>query len=153
MTPPRSKNFKKILVTGVGTHLAHTGLKSKSTYNFLKGVKLMSESKSKQEVYQAELEKLNGLFEGIDENKKQLAGGLIQDAAFLTAENYMLREILSKTGAVKVHPDYPEIQRPVEAARQYRQNVNAYAVLIKALDRILSSNSIEEEDDELASYE
>jgi hypothetical protein len=53
---------------------------------------------------------------------------------------------------VKVHPSHPEIQKPIEAARQYLKNVNSYAVVIKTLNGVLNRNMIEEED-ELGEFE
>ncbi|WP_201763640.1 hypothetical protein [Chengkuizengella marina] len=59
----------------------------------------------------------------------------------------ILKEVLLKTGMVKVHPERPELQKPVEAAKQYRQNINSYAVAIKTLSGVLQKNIVEEDDD------
>jgi regulator of replication initiation timing len=108
---------------------------------------------SKQTVYQQELEKLNEIFKDIEESNRKLVEGLIEDAAFLKAENYELKEILNKTGMIKVHPEYPDLQKPTEAAKQYLKNINCYAVVIKALNSVLNKNVVEEDDDELSDYE
>lgn len=107
---------------------------------------------SKTDVFQKELDKLTEIFQDVEEPKRKLVEGLIEDAAFLKAENHDLRQSLSVTGMVKVHPQHPEIQKPVEAARQYLKNVNSYAVVIKTLNGILNKSAIEE-DDELSEFE
>jgi len=107
---------------------------------------------TKNQVYEAELIKLNEIFKEVEESKRILVEGLIEDAAFLKAENYALKQILKDTGMVKIHPQYREIQKPIEAARQYLKNVNSYAVVIKALNSVLSKNIIEN-DDELEEFE
>ena len=101
----------------------------------------------KQKVYEQELAKLTEIFKDINESKKKLVEGLIQDAAFLYAENYVLRESLNITGMIKFHPVNPSLQKPLPAAKEYRQNLNSYAVVIKALDRVLMKDIVEEEDD------
>lgn len=107
---------------------------------------------SRQAVYEAERAKLEALFAGVEPGKRQLAEGLIQDAAYLAAENAELRRSLQETGSVRHCPTDPTKQRPVEAARQYRQNVGIYAVVIKALNSILSKDGSEDDDDGLGDY-
>jgi len=68
--------------------------------------------------------------------------GLIEYVAFLFAENRALRESLALTGMVKVHPNHPDIEKPVESARQYLRSAYSYAVVIKTLNGVLSSNLI-----------
>lgn len=106
----------------------------------------------KQNVYKQEFEKLTEIFKDVDESKKKLVEGLIQDAAFLYAENYELKELLKETGIVKIHPQHKELQKPVPAAKEYRQNLNSYSVIIKALNAVLSKNVIDDTDD-LDEYE
>ncbi len=107
---------------------------------------------SKTEVYQKELAKLTEIFAEVDEPKRLLVQGLIQDAAFLLAETFVLKQIIEETGMIKVHPQHPEIQKSTEAAKQYLKNINSYAVVIKTLNGVLSKSLIEPEDD-LSEYE
>lgn len=102
---------------------------------------------SKQAEFQKELAKLTEIFREVDPAKAKLVEGLIEDAAFLKAENYVLRREITKTGMVKIHPQHPDIQKPIETAKQYLKNVNSYSVVIKALNGVLSKGSIEEDDD------
>ena len=101
---------------------------------------------TRQNVYEKELAKLTEIFADIDESKKKLVEGLIQDAAFLYAENYVLKQSIDKTGMIKFHPNNPALQKSLPAAKEYRQNLNSYAVVIKTLNGVLLKK--EDEDDE-----
>lgn len=101
----------------------------------------------KADEYQKEREKLAKIFADVEPSKAQLVEGLIEDAAFLLAENHELREIIGKAGMVKFHPQHPDIQKSTEAAKQYLKNVNSYAVVIKTLNGILNKGLMEEEED------
>jgi regulator of replication initiation timing len=101
---------------------------------------------TKTEVYQQELSKLTEIFAEVEESKRKLVEGLIEDAAFLKAENYILKQNIEKTGMVKIHPDHPDLQKPIETAKQYLKNINSYAVVIKTLNGVLMKNTIEGED-------
>lgn len=107
----------------------------------------------KNEVFNTELTRLREIFQRIDPEKADLVDGLIHDAAFLKSENYQLREALTVTGMVKIHPKNPELQKPVEAAKQYLKNVNSYAVIIKTLNGVLNKNMLDDDDDDLADFE
>lgn len=106
----------------------------------------------KQQVYKEELEKLTELFQDVDESNKKLVEGLIRDAAFLYAENYMLKELLNKTGMIKVHPDNTSMQKSIPAAKEYRQNLNSYSTVIKTLNGVLQK-TIDSDDDDLDDFE
>lgn len=105
------------------------------------------QEQTKSSVFQSEYQKITKLFESVEDAKRQLTEGLIHDAAFLAAENFSLRQSLSITGMIKSHPEHPDIQKPIPAAQQYRQNVNAYAVIIKTLNGILSKDKQEQDDE------
>jgi hypothetical protein len=101
----------------------------------------------KRSAYLDELDKLTEIFKEVEESKRKLVEGLIQDAAFFFSENAVLRNTLEQTGMIRINPNNQMQQKPVEAARQYRQNSAAYAVIIKTLNGILNKNIPEEEDD------
>ena len=107
---------------------------------------------TRQNVYQQELDKLREIFQDIHESKRKLVEGLIEDAAFLKAENTVLREAIGVTGMVKIHPEHPNLQKPIETAKQYLKNINSYSVIIKTLNGVLSKNILDDEDD-LSDYE
>ncbi|SFB62645.1 hypothetical protein SAMN05216312_12233 [Cohnella sp. OV330] len=106
----------------------------------------------KSEVLRREREKLDEIFADVDPSKKKLVEGLLDDAAFLRAEQMALRRTLDITGMVKIHPTKPTLQQPVEAARQYLKNANSYAVIIKTLNSVLSKNTNDDLDD-MSEYE
>jgi len=107
----------------------------------------------KKAEYDKELERLREIFARIDPEKADLVEGLIHDAAFLKAENAVLRQTLEVTGMVKIHPNNPDLQKPVEASRQYLKNVNTYSVIIKTLNGILNKNMLEDDEDDLGDFE
>lgn len=102
--------------------------------------------------YKKEFEKLTEIFQDVEESKRKLVEGLIEDAAFLRSENHVLKESMIETGMVKFHPDNITMQKTVEAAKQYLKNVNSYSVVIKTLNGVLNKNILED-DDELSEFE
>jgi hypothetical protein len=101
----------------------------------------------KSEVYRQELTKLTEIFKDVEVTKRKLVEGLIEDAAFLKSENYILKKAITETGMVKIHPDHPDLQKPIETAKQYLKNINSYSVVIKTLNGVLNKNIIEDDDD------
>ena len=101
----------------------------------------------KKEIFSQELAKLRDIFQKVDPEKAHIVDGLIQDAAFLKAENFELRKRMEGTGMVEFHPTNPRLQRTVEAAKQYLKNVNSYSVIIKTLNGVLMKDVIEDEDE------
>lgn len=101
----------------------------------------------KQVNFQTEYNKLTEIFKDVEEPKRKLVEGLINEAAFLYSENCELRKLLKTTGTIKCHPDHPELQKTVPAAGQYLKNLNSYAVVIKTLNGVLSKNTIDLEED------
>lgn len=100
----------------------------------------------KSEVQQKERSKLLEIFKEVEPTKSQLVEGLIDDAAFLYAENRILRELMADSGMIKIHPQHPDLQKQTEAAKQFLKNVNSYAVIIKTLNGVLSKNVLEPDD-------
>ncbi|MGG7163784.1 hypothetical protein [Clostridium ihumii] len=98
-------------------------------------------------VYKREYEKIKQIFNDVEDNKKELVEGLIQDASFLYAENYVLRELIMEVGMIKINPVNKALQKSTEAGKQYLKNVNSYSIVIKTLNSILQKNVIEEDDD------
>jgi regulator of replication initiation timing len=108
---------------------------------------------TKQDVYQQEFDKLTAIFQEVEEPKRKLIEGLVEEAAFLKAENYDLKKLIEQTGMRKVHPQRPDMQKQIPSAAQYLKNLNSYAIVIKTLNGILSKNIIDEDDEELEDYE
>jgi len=107
---------------------------------------------TKKEAYNEELKKLNEIFKEVEESNKKLVEGLILDAAFLYAENYELKKILESTGMIKFHPTDKSLQKPLPVAKEYRQNLNSYSIVIKTLSNVLQKK-IDNDEDDMEDYE
>lgn len=107
---------------------------------------------SKIEVLEYERSKLLTLFADFDQGIKDLVAGLIDDAAFLRAENWELSNLIAVTGMIKVHPQRPDLQKPVQAAAQYRANEKVYANIIGKLAMIIQRGQGGEEDDDFDEF-
>lgn len=101
----------------------------------------------KQAEFNTESKRLTELFSDSDVKTKELAAGLIKDAAYLYAENTVLRDMLSKTGMVRINPNNLQQQRPIEAAKQFRANCDTYSSIIGRLYRMLGEQKAENDDD------
>lgn len=100
----------------------------------------------KQAIYSRELEKLTEIFTEVEESKRKMVDGLIQEAAFLYAEDCELRNMLKISGMIRINPNNSSQQKQVPAAAQYLKNLNSYAVVIKTLNGVLMKNIVEEDD-------
>ncbi len=107
---------------------------------------------TKKEAYNKELNKLNEIFKDVEETNRELVEGLIHDAAFLYAENYDLKQIIDKTGMIKYHPDDKSLQKPLPVAKEYRQNLNSYSIVMKTLSNVLQKK-IDDDDDDMDEYQ
>ena len=85
-------------------------------------------------------EELIKIFENV-EDTKGIIMPLIDDVVFLEEQ---LRE-LRKLPFIKVHPDYPDIQKPTAASKQYRELLQQYNNCIKIMTSIIRKDSPEEE--------
>jgi len=95
---------------------------------------------TKLEKIQNEEKRIAEVFREIDPTKAELARGIIQQAAFLKIENDELQEQLLETGMVKYHPERKDIQKPMEGAKQFRQNAATYNLLIKTLGSMIGKD-------------
>lgn len=92
----------------------------------------------KHEKIAQERARLEEVFKDVEKSRQDLITKLLDQAAYLAVENEYLQELLAQTGMIKQHPDRPEIQKPVEASKQYRQNISAYTAIVKTLETVLS---------------
>lgn len=75
------------------------------------------------------------------EDTKDIIIPMIDDVVFLEEQ---LKE-LRKLPFIKVHPDYPELQKPTPAAKQYKELLQQYNNCIKILTSIVRKDAPEEE--------
>jgi hypothetical protein len=106
----------------------------------------------KQVELQKELARWAELFAETDEATKKAADGLIPKAAFLHAMCVELEDVINVSGAIKVHPDNPELQKEVLAVKEYARLSESYASIVNKLN-ILRLKTADEDDDELEKYE
>ena len=93
----------------------------------------------KSEKIQKEVAILEKIFENCDEGVRELIAGLINETAFLTVELQEMRDILEKTGMIKIHPIDFTKQKTLPIANEYRRTLNVYSLNIKVLNSILKN--------------
>jgi hypothetical protein len=97
--------------------------------------------------YQEELTRWNELFAEKDDETKKAAEGLIQKAAFLHSMCFDLEQTIELSGAIKVHPQHPELQKQVPAVKEYARLSESYASITNKLNSIRLKATVEEDDD------
>jgi len=100
----------------------------------------------KMQVYQQEYVKLTEIFKDVEESKRKLVEGLIQETAYLKGELFDMKEILEETGMIRVNPNNKTMQKTMPIANEYRRTLNMYALNIKVLNGVLMKNAIETDD-------
>lgn len=75
------------------------------------------------------------------EDTKGIILPMIDDVVFLEGQLQDLR----KLPFIKVHPDFPDIQKPTAAAKQYKELLQQYNNCIKILTGILRKDAPEDE--------
>lgn len=85
-------------------------------------------------------EELIHIFEQV-EDTKGIIMPMIDDVVFLEEHLQELR----KLPFIKVHPNYPEIQKATPAAKQYKEMLQQYNNCVKILTGILRKDTPEEE--------
>ncbi len=106
----------------------------------------------KSDEYKKELARWNELFTQTDENTWKAADGLIQKAAFLHSMCWELEQTIEASGAIKVHPQHPDLQKQVPAVKEYARLSESYANITNRLNTMRLKSSVEE-DDGLGEYE
>lgn len=86
-------------------------------------------------------EELRNVFKDVDAGKRAVIDKLIDEAVFL--EQQMTE--LKKYPFIKFHPTNPELQKVTAAGKQYREYLQTYTNIIRALERMLNGTEAEEE--------
>lgn len=92
-------------------------------------------------------DELHNIFKDVDEGKKAIVSNLIDEAVFLEER---LAE-LKKYPHIKFHPTNPNLQKVTAAGKQYRELLQTYTNIIRALERMLA-NEEQTEDDPIQQY-
>jgi len=103
---------------------------------------------------QEEHERLVGLYkeQGAEENRLLAYDSLILECARAKCQLDDLNIIAEKTGLVKVHPDYPDLQRSLPVATELTKVRASLTNMLTKLDKMLCT-SISEEWDDLEEFE
>lgn len=86
-------------------------------------------------------EELHEIFKNIDESKQKIVSPLIDEAVFLEKQMTELKQY----PFIKIHPQYPELQKVTAAGKQYREYLQTYTNIIDKLCRIYGKEDAEEE--------
>ena len=86
-------------------------------------------------------DELKGIFKDSDEGKRVVIDRLIEEAVFLEGQ---LTE-LKKYPFIKFHPTNPSLQKTTAAGKQYREFLQTYTNIIRALERTYAGEEAESE--------
>lgn len=86
-------------------------------------------------------DELHNIFKDVDEGKRVIVSRLIDEAVYLEER---LAE-LKKYPHLKFHPKNPNLQKITAAGKQYREYLQTYTNIIRALERTLANEEVEEE--------
>lgn len=90
---------------------------------------------------------LHNIFKDVDEGKRTIVSRLIDEAVFLEEQ----LEELKKYPRIKANPKYPNIQKVTATGKLYREYLQTYTNIIRALERMLA-NEEQTEDDPIQQY-
>lgn len=88
-------------------------------------------------------QKLIDIFKNVEESKQELVSNLIEEVIFLEEQ----LQALKKLPFIKVHPEFPDIQKGTAAQKQYKEFMQSYINAVKVLSAVLSRDSEEEADE------
>ncbi|MGN0804075.1 MAG: hypothetical protein ACI4MS_01700 [Candidatus Coproplasma sp.] len=92
-------------------------------------------------------DELHNIFKDVDEGKRAIVSNLIDEAVYLETQ---LAE-LKKYPHIKFHPQNPDLQKITAAGKQYREFLQTYTNIIRALERTYA-NEEQGEDSPLQQY-
>lgn len=82
-----------------------------------------------------------------DDLKLKTYDPLIKECARAKVQLDELNSIAKKTGLIKVHPDYPDLQKQLPVATELTKVRASLTNMLTKLDKILCANATEEWDD------
>lgn len=92
-------------------------------------------------------EELKNIFKDVDEGKRVIVSRLIDEAVYLEERLAELKQYPH----IKFHPKNPNLQKITAAGKQYREYLQTYTNIIRALERTLA-NEEQAEDDPIQQY-
>jgi len=101
----------------------------------------------KQAAYEKEFAVWQDLFAETDPSTQKAARGLIEKAAYLHSLCSELERAIQVSGAIKIHPNHPDIQKQVPAVKEYARLAESYANIVNKLNALQMRNILEDDDD------
>ena len=84
-------------------------------------------------------EQLHNIFKDVDEGKRVIVDRLIDEAIYLEERLADLK----KYPHIKFHPQNPDLQKVTAAGKQYREYLQTYTKIIRALERTYANEEAE----------
>ncbi len=110
-------------------------------------------NKKKQEMYDAQYSKISKLFEEVEENKKSIVTGLIEQACFMYVQLKELNEIINKKGVVeKFKQGKQQFDRERPATKTYNTMIKNYNLITRQLIENLPNKKPLDPDDEFEEF-
>ncbi|OYD06096.1 hypothetical protein [Paludifilum halophilum] len=108
---------------------------------------------TKEDRIKKEVRRLKRIYKDLEGKKKQVADGLIQEAAFMQATLEELRRMIDEQGPVDSMPqgEY-SILREHPAVRTYNTMIQRYTTVVKQLADLLPREEPKEKDDGFESF-
>lgn len=94
---------------------------------------------------QKEFEKLKQIFSELEQKELDFISGLLEETAYQKVTLCEMREIMSETGMLLIHPKDNTKQKALPIANEYRRTANIYALNIKQLYSLLHKLDNEQE--------
>ncbi len=101
----------------------------------------------KKAAYEKEFAVWQELFAETDPSTQKAAKGLIEKAAYLHSLCSELEQAIQVSGAIKTHPQHPDIQKQVPAVKEYARLAESYANIVNKLNTLRMRNILEDDDD------
>ncbi len=107
----------------------------------------------KKELYDKQFEKISKLFENVEENKRSLVEGLIEQFCFMYVQLKELNEIINKKGVVeKFKQGKQEFDRERPATKTYNTMIKNYNLIVRQLIENLPNKKPLDPDDEFEEF-
>lgn len=109
--------------------------------------------KNKETEVKKEIARLNNILKDLDETKRKLAEGLIQEAAFMRATLNELKEEVNSNGVLdEMCQGSYTIMRESPALKSYNSLIQRYTTVCKELNSLLPKDAPKVEDDGFDSF-
>ena len=108
---------------------------------------ILKDLENDQEI-KKEIKRLNSLYKDLEGNKKQVAEGLIEEAAFMRKTLNGLKRIILESGTIdEMEQGAYSILREHPALKSYNTTIQRYSGVIKQLSDLLPKETPKQQDD------